>query len=105
MWGQFPRMLCDNSLKSLSSSFWCFWDCIDEVFSLIKKFAAPHLCMVESGPLKGLGGRLLDDVWDNLFLGFWSNCPLNGCLFDCPPNDIVGILDAKKPKDFPSTNY
>jgi hypothetical protein len=60
--------------------------------------------MVESGPLKGFGGQLLDDVCDNLFMGFWSNCLLNGCTFDCPPNDIVGILDAKKPKDFPSTN-
>jgi hypothetical protein len=50
--------------------------------------------MVEGGSLKGLGGQLLDDMWDNLFRVFWSNCMFN---------DIIGILDAKKSKDFSST--
>jgi hypothetical protein len=60
--------------------------------------------MVEDGPLKGLGEELLHDVWDNVFWGFWSNCPLNGCPLDHTLDDIIGILDAQNPKDIPSIN-
>jgi len=48
-------------------------------------------------------------VWDNLFKGFWLDCPPDGGLFDgclpnCPLNNIVEILDDKNPKVFPNIN-
>ncbi len=70
------------------------------MFSLSDISAAPCLCM---GRLK-VWGEVLNDVWDNLFQGFWSNCPLDDYLPDCPFDHIVEILDAKKPKFFPNIN-
>jgi len=43
-------------LRSLSSSFWQFWVCVNEVFCPPNTFAALCLCMVEGGPLKVWGG-------------------------------------------------
>jgi hypothetical protein len=75
------------------------------VVSLSDIFATHDLCMVEGGPFKDLG----DNYWMmwgiTCFKRFWLNCPLDGCPHDCPFNDIIGILDAQKPKDFPSTTY
>jgi hypothetical protein len=44
-------------------------------------------------------------VWDNLFWGFWLDClldggSLDGCLPNCPLNNIVEILDDKNPNFF-----
>jgi hypothetical protein len=41
-------------LGSLSLSFWHFWNCINEMFSMLDISMAPHLCMVEGGSFKGL---------------------------------------------------
>jgi hypothetical protein len=48
------------------------------------------------------------DVWDKLFRRFWSNsmldgCLPNGCLFDCSLDNIIEILDDKKPNVFSNT--
>jgi hypothetical protein len=40
-----------------------------------------------------------------MFGGFWLDCLLNDHSLDCALDDIVGIWDVKKPKDFPSINY
>jgi hypothetical protein len=49
-------------------------------------------------------------MWNNLFKGFWLDYPLDGgppdgCLPNCLLNDIIEILDDKKPKVFPNINY
>jgi len=44
---------------------------VDEMFSPLEISTTLHLCMVEGGLLKGMGGKILNDVWDNLFWGFW----------------------------------
>jgi len=43
-------------LRSLSSSFWHFWVCVNEVFCPLDTSATLCLCMVEGGPLKSWGG-------------------------------------------------
>lgn len=41
----------------LSSSFWCFWDCINEMFFPPNIFVASCLCMVEGGLVKVWGDK------------------------------------------------
>ncbi len=96
-------------LRSLSSSFWHFWVYIDEVLSLLGIFVAPYLWMVKGWLLRGLRGGKYQMMHGITFSEDWqpdgcsfNNGLLDGYLPDCPPNDILQILDDKKPKVFKS---
>jgi hypothetical protein len=65
--------------------------------------ATLRLCMVEGGQLKGLEGKSQMMCGITCF-SFQLDWPLDGCLLDCPLNNIVQILDDKKFKVFPSIN-
>jgi hypothetical protein len=73
-------------------------------------FATPHLCMVEGGLLKGLGGKSQMMCGITCFRGFGQidHLMVVHLMVVYPIVHLTTsfkILDDKKPKVFPSINY
>ncbi len=96
-------------LGSLFSSFWHFWNSVDEVFSMLDISTTLHLCMVRVGHSKVWGDKYQMMCGITCFAGLviltTHGCLPDGCLLDCRFNNIVEILDDKKPNVFLNTNY